>query len=318
MFFIRRFFPLLALLALLSCKKDLPPEAKFEAKILDGGRVSFVNTTSGKVDAFDWDFGDTVKSKEVSPLHRYTKSGTYKVTLTATNIHGSATFSETVQIDIEVLAPMALHPDWADADGILTAYNDYGFVNNGGVIEDNIRGGARGAFYNAQKQAVRMQQVTLNGGELFPIKNNFYLDNFPDGAERPVFFGNVAWSVLGANGFPTLVELITKDFPSVSPIVSYDVLLKSDTAYSITTTNAILLADSIMYMVADQNNNPLYRKHVPGSQGNFTLDSAAIASLPIGNAKIVLSAFNVERKRSGGKVVYIINESRCFKDIKIE
>lgn len=314
-------FFLIAVLAsifIYSCNKERPPIAKFEAIIADGGRVNFVNTTAGGVDSFLWTFGDGTTSTMVAPSHRYAQSGTYSVKLYAENEDGSSTFTENVVIDIEVVKPLASHPEFEDADAVLYVYNDYYFSNTGGLVEEDIKGGARAAFYNSSRERLKMQNVTLNGGELFLTKNNYYLDNFMNNEEPMVFFGNVSWSVLGGSGFPSVVETITKDFPSISPIVASDVLDKADTLYTIRTSNNILLADSVMYLISDLNDNPLYRRQVNGDYGPFSLDSAAIAGLPKGQANITVSAFNVVRVPRAGKNVNFINESRTFKAISID
>ena len=52
--------------------------------------VRFVNTTSGKVDSWAWDFGDGTSSTEKTPTHLFAAPGTYSVKLTATNLGGSS------------------------------------------------------------------------------------------------------------------------------------------------------------------------------------------------------------------------------------
>lgn len=49
------------------------------------------NNTSSKTGAVTWDFGDGESSKDPSPLHKYKKAGTYRVTLTVDGV-GSKTY----------------------------------------------------------------------------------------------------------------------------------------------------------------------------------------------------------------------------------
>ncbi|WP_230669779.1 PKD domain-containing protein [Methanosarcina barkeri] len=69
----------------------LPPEANFSSDKQTG---SFPLTVSFKDRSFNankflWDFGDGNTSTEVNPVHTYTAEGTYTVTLTVQNEHGT-------------------------------------------------------------------------------------------------------------------------------------------------------------------------------------------------------------------------------------
>lgn len=66
--------------------------------------VNFTNTTPGSGNTYLWNFGDGQTSTEISPTHTYAASGTYTVTLTATNVCGVITETQTVVI---VLLPTA-------------------------------------------------------------------------------------------------------------------------------------------------------------------------------------------------------------------
>ncbi len=75
-----------------------PPVAKF-TWAASAGTVTFTNTsTSGQ--SYLWNFGDGATSTEFSPVHTYTASGDYTVTLTVTNVCTSATKSETFNVNI--------------------------------------------------------------------------------------------------------------------------------------------------------------------------------------------------------------------------
>ncbi|WP_062400679.1 right-handed parallel beta-helix repeat-containing protein [Methanogenium cariaci] len=51
-------------------------------------------TSADAPTGWHWDFGDTVTSTDQNPVHEYTKSGTYTVTLTVTNADGSASWTK--------------------------------------------------------------------------------------------------------------------------------------------------------------------------------------------------------------------------------
>ncbi len=72
------------------------PVPGFESDV-DGTTVSFENTSFGG-DSFDWDFGDNQNSSLENPIHVYAADGTYIVTLTVSNVCGTETITNTVEI----------------------------------------------------------------------------------------------------------------------------------------------------------------------------------------------------------------------------
>jgi PKD repeat protein len=73
----------------LSCKKTPAPTAEISFTI-DGYSVTF-NPTVTDVDSYAWNFGDGETSTESKPVHAYTVSGTYTVTLVVKGGGGEAT-----------------------------------------------------------------------------------------------------------------------------------------------------------------------------------------------------------------------------------
>ncbi|MHA7060129.1 Ig-like domain-containing protein [Aquimarina sp. M1] len=67
-----------------------PPIANFEATT-NCATVNFNNTTINNVNTYLWDFGDGVTSTAQNPIHTYTNSGTYSVSLTTSNSAGQDT-----------------------------------------------------------------------------------------------------------------------------------------------------------------------------------------------------------------------------------
>lgn len=68
------------LFSLSSCHKKA--SASFAYYISENGMVTFTNTSSYS-NNYVWEFGDSTTSEDLSPVHTYTKNGTYTVTLHA-------------------------------------------------------------------------------------------------------------------------------------------------------------------------------------------------------------------------------------------
>lgn len=102
-------------LVMVNCKKDEnKPIACFEitSESIDNGddarvgeKITFENCSQNAV-TFAWDFGDGENSTSRSPKHEYEETGTYSVTLDATNSDGTSTLTQ----DVDVLP--SLSGDW--------------------------------------------------------------------------------------------------------------------------------------------------------------------------------------------------------------
>ncbi len=84
------------------------PVANFSGTPLAGNApliVQFTDTSTGTPTAWNWNFGDNDPTNSTSrnPAHRYTASGTYTVSLTATNAAGSNTKTQTGYITVTAL-----------------------------------------------------------------------------------------------------------------------------------------------------------------------------------------------------------------------
>ena len=73
------------------------PTANFDYDFYDNFEIDFYNSSSNAT-SYSWSFGDGQSSTEEEPSHRYSRPGTYTVTLTARNSKGS--HQATAQITI--------------------------------------------------------------------------------------------------------------------------------------------------------------------------------------------------------------------------
>ncbi len=88
-----------------------PPVAAFSADvktIMRDGTVNFTDESTKTPTSWSWDFGDgSAESMEQNPSHIYDTEGTYTVTLTATNDHGSDDEEKTDYITVNPPPPVA-------------------------------------------------------------------------------------------------------------------------------------------------------------------------------------------------------------------
>jgi PKD repeat protein len=75
-------------------------------------------STGGTPTEWLWDFGDQATSTEQNPTHRYTESGQYAVTLTASNEWGSTEFTQDIEIEIDV--PGCMDPAYVEYNSTVT------------------------------------------------------------------------------------------------------------------------------------------------------------------------------------------------------
>jgi PKD repeat protein len=69
--------------------------------------VQFSSTLQGQVDSYVWDFGDGGTSTDANPIHTYTSTGQFTVSLTVTNNAGSDSETATIDVQEALQAPVA-------------------------------------------------------------------------------------------------------------------------------------------------------------------------------------------------------------------
>jgi PKD repeat protein len=85
------------------------PAANFISSVTSGKaplNVKFTDTSTGTASSWIWDFGDGSKSFVENPVHKYSKAGTYTVSLTVKNASGRNTVTKTEYIKI-ITKPVA-------------------------------------------------------------------------------------------------------------------------------------------------------------------------------------------------------------------
>jgi PKD repeat protein len=110
------YLSLILTLSLFSCK--LAPRAHFTTDTPEPevGQNVYFDNGSKNADSYEWDFGDGYISNEVNPVHVFTGSGTFDVTLTATSNSG---LSDMASMTINVMIPTLLEIE------VLEYYHEY-------------------------------------------------------------------------------------------------------------------------------------------------------------------------------------------------
>jgi PKD repeat protein len=124
-----------------------PPIAQFEADrtdVLVDEPVQFTDTSSGSATSWTWDFGDGSTSTERNPAHRFTRPGTYTVSLTAGNMGGSSTSTRPDYITVEALPGGGGDPSPLTVTALADAYtrSKYPTRNYGADSSLRIRAGS--------------------------------------------------------------------------------------------------------------------------------------------------------------------------------
>ncbi|HJV65848.1 MAG TPA: PKD domain-containing protein, partial [Geomonas sp.] len=86
------------------------PVANFSARPVSGAPplpVSFVDSSTGSITSWLWNFGDSTTSTLQNPTHVYTSAGSYNVTLTVTGTDGSDSKTQPNYITVNPVSPVA-------------------------------------------------------------------------------------------------------------------------------------------------------------------------------------------------------------------
>ncbi len=104
----------------------------------EGSNISFTNLSAistGSIQSYTWDFGDTTSSNIAQANHIYNGAGMYSVTLTVTSASGCSNTTSR-NIDIYPL-PVAAFSSPAVCDGITSVFSDLSSVTSGNIVSWN-------------------------------------------------------------------------------------------------------------------------------------------------------------------------------------
>ena len=156
----KRVSVLILLISILGCSDNdtanLPQvESSFTYTVNENaGTVTFINVSKESRTYF-WDFGDSTTSKEIDPIKTYTSSGTYKVTLVASNQAGASnTYSNEITISIKKIATLPITFDEPHVIYDVTTFEGATFqiVENPDMSGSNDKATKVGALTNGGKE----------------------------------------------------------------------------------------------------------------------------------------------------------------------
>jgi len=131
------------------------------------------SSTGGTPTEWLWDFGDQATSTEQNPTHRYTESGQYTVTMTASNEWGSSEIIQNVEIEIDI--PGCMDPAYQE-------YNSTVTVDDGSCLTPGVPGCMDPAYqeYNPDATVDDGSCVNLVVEEIFGCMDPAYTEYNPD------------------------------------------------------------------------------------------------------------------------------------------
>lgn len=144
----------------LACKKDSPEvKAEFRVKkttfyLLEP--VEFMNVSAQGV--YLWDFGDKQTSTDVSPVHTYTKPGTYNVSLT---LNGQVTEVKTIVVYASVSSYVVVNNTGFDGLEVTAYYSD---IN--GRVADSVKLGTLAALAKSDTVFTAATLIKLGGVQM--------------------------------------------------------------------------------------------------------------------------------------------------------
>lgn len=124
-----------------------PPNALFTYN-KNGLTVAFNDDSTGTPTAWSWNLGDGQTSTLQNPTHQYGSSGTYTVTLTASNSYGDDTYTDFVTVDSEQTFTLTVYTKDSNSVLLPDATVDLdGDVQNSGPTGTVVYGGLGSGLY---------------------------------------------------------------------------------------------------------------------------------------------------------------------------
>ena len=206
------------------------PVASFTASTTTSctGTIQFTDASSNSPTTWAWTFGDGGTSTSQSPSHTYTTSGTYTITLKATNTYGNNTATQTNYITINLPAVPSV---------------TNGTTTQGGSVTLHATGTGTLNWYDAATSGNIVNTGTSY--TISPLNTNqtFYVENNVSSAAQSV---GMSSSTLSTGGYYTSTARQGLIFDALTNIT-----LNSVTVYANTTANRTIFLKNSSGTVID-------------------------------------------------------------------
>lgn len=139
----------------------LSPVADFSASPTTGFAplaVNFIDLSTNNPASWQWDFGDSSTSTAQNPLHVYTSQGSYTVSLTVSNAHGSDSVSRPNYITVQACPNLPVRVLGHSTLYYSTLQAAYDAAESGSVIQ------SQAVRFTGNLNVNRNITVTLEGG----------------------------------------------------------------------------------------------------------------------------------------------------------
>lgn len=170
-------------------KVNAVPQALFRGpNVCVGLLTSFVDSSTisgGTISSWNWDFGDGQTTGTQSPIHKYTKAGTYNVTLTVSNGNCTSTITHPITVYPLPTADFTANPQPTSVMDPVITFTD---ISVGGVKGRWYFGDLTDTSYTPKVNPVHTYpNDNIEGGESYNVK--LYIVNqwgCPDSIVKPI------------------------------------------------------------------------------------------------------------------------------------
>ena len=238
-----------------------PPLADFTASALsvcNGVTIQFTDLSTNSPNQWSWDFGDGNNSTIQNPIHTYSASGTYNITLNATNNDGSNNMSKQNYITVNPNPTISLGNDTTicnTASITLDAGNGYSsYLWGNGTTNQTFTTNSNGLYTVtvidnnncSGTSSITVSTITCNTNCNAPhslnasnITQNSANLNWTAGGTETVW--ELTWGAQGFGpGSGTLVPMLTSNnfiLSGLSGNTSYDFYIKADCGFGTGSSN---------------------------------------------------------------------------------
>jgi len=290
--------------------------------------VTFTDLSTNTPTSWLWNFGDEGTSTLQNPSHQYLSSGTYTVTLTATNSYGSDSETKTGYIVVD----QALDANFYGSVNTTTngGFEDLlsGWTNSGDVttVTTPVHSGLRAAKINSPttttpancSQSIDLTDVDeISYYYQIPVINTGNVQVSIDGAVMKMYSSQVSsytHDTIDTSGYSGshLVSFVASSTKKNNPLTLYldDVVTLSNPSGSIIRSPPVTV-----YFTDTSTNNPTSWYWIFGDGGTATEQNPSHTYTATGSYTVSLTATNTLGSDTESKIAYVVTGTTPTIDI---